>query len=87
MIQASQAMMNASQVKTVTIAAKLAEIGMQIETASKKGLFSFTYNLTQTDLPELLSTEIKKFGYKVRHNHGHDQRDGDSWNQLIISWD
>lgn len=49
---------------------------------------SYPINNTKIDAVVLgvVISKLKELGYKAEHNSGSDCRDGDSWNNLNISW-
>lgn len=39
-----------------------------------------------TDIYNYLITELSKKGFKVKREHGYDQRERTEWDYLVISW-
>ena len=59
-----------------------------IKAAAQAGDSSVTLTVHANEAkfaPEIVKRLIAS-GYKVEHNTGYDQRDGDSWNSININW-
>ena len=68
----------------------ISKIYRGIETECKLGFFRFSFNIptgTTSEVERIVIDKLKASGYDVTHSKGYDQRDGESWNALIISWD
>lgn len=60
----------------------------QIEAAAKQGRNFITIKSpTATEIIcSSVINQLENDGYKVERNSGYDPRDGDSWDNLYISW-
>ena len=57
-----------------------------IERAANKGINGINVESPTENLVESVIVQLKNDGYVVKRNNGYDHRDGDSWDQLYISW-
>ena len=84
--------MNANKAKELTTAARVVDmtsIYRKIEAAAKSG-----HDIIQIKVGEWKTTnsvdniiaDLRKNGYTVKRENGYDQRDGDGWDYLNVSW-
>lgn len=64
----------------------LKSIHTRIERAAKRGGMGITIQSPTGDIYLSIVKALKTDGYKVKRNSGYDPRDGDSWDNLDISW-
>jgi len=64
----------------------LKNIYKDIEQSATEGLTVVNVKSPPKNLVESVIVQLKNDGYVVKRNNGYDQRDGDSWDQLYISW-
>jgi hypothetical protein len=58
-----------------------------IEEAAKKGRSQVAIRSPEEIIITFVINQLKKDGYAVSRNHGYDQRDDESWDNLDISWE
>ena len=64
----------------------LKNIYKTIEQAANKGINGINVKSPAENIVESVIVQLKNDGYVVKRENGYDQRDGDSWDQLYISW-
>jgi hypothetical protein len=68
----------------------ITEIYSSIASKAELGQNHLSYPINNTKIDGVLITSIiaklKELGYEAEHSSGHDCRDGDSWNNLNVSW-
>lgn len=66
------------------------DIYASIACKSELGHNQLSYPINNTKIDEVILSivisKLKELGYKAEHSSGSDCRDGDSWNNLNISW-
>lgn len=64
------------------------EIFTAIKTAAEKGEYETIFHLKSQHhaYVDRMSEWLISMEYEIDHKQGYDQRDGDSWNYLFISW-
>lgn len=67
----------------------LDKINAEIARAAKTGDDRVRYDLTgmEAKFSKDLIEQLKNQGFRVEHINGSDQRENDSWNYFVISWD
>ena len=75
----------------ITVSSKIVgEICSDISSKASLGYLNMTYPINNSKIDGQVLCEIvkklKELGYKVEHNSGHDEREGDCWNNLYIAW-
>lgn len=67
----------------------MAPIYKEIEARALVGHSNYTIDVQKwkhNSAVDSVKSTLENDGYKVSRNKGYDQRDGDSWDQLCISW-
>lgn len=67
----------------------MADIYNHIANRAREGYECLTINVQKwkhVASVDKVTTELRLNGYTVRRNRGFDQRDGDSWDNIEISW-
>jgi len=64
----------------------LKNIYKTIEQAANKGINVINVKSPAENIVESVIVQLKNDGYVVKRENGYGQRDGDSWDQLYISW-
>jgi hypothetical protein len=84
--------MAANEAKELALLAakqNLTPIFNRITSAARIGDFSINYPLENREakFADEIIKELRTFGYETNRVQGYDQRDGDSWDYLTISWE
>jgi hypothetical protein len=68
----------------------ITDIYGSIVSKAELGQNQLVYQINNTKIDtvvlDVVISKLKDMGYKAEHSSGHDCRDGDSWNNLNVSW-
>lgn len=83
--------MNAREAKQLANDANNVDITLildKIELVAKRGEYTTQFNVHDKNTIQIKSiiAKLKEMDYTVEHIHGTDQRDRETWNYLVISW-
>jgi len=92
MINAAEARAKVHKIIQNWFSRSLESIDKQVEVACQKGLNYCRFDIVEDDWSErekknkMMISHLESLGYQVKREQGSDQRDGVSWDYLIISW-